>query len=148
MKAIIETLLTRFETKTRNNGSSYMVFDSHNQHEQDFIATAHGQDMLPDDFRYATIKHILDRLMEYDFEIGDFDDQHVIVDSLVDIYNHYLLQWLASNLNRAEYVNEAVANGMVMEENFGLYRALMAAQYLEIDQIFSQVVNALNEFKG
>ena len=65
---------------------------------------AHGT-LLPDDWRYSFIVEALDAIAHSD----DPDE----AESEVDVYTHELLSWLASNLDRVGYCDEAAEEGLV-----------------------------------
>lgn len=96
----------------------------------DMCRDAHG-DFLPDDHRYAFIVEAL-----RDLENGcgeDFSPE-------ADIFTHELLKWVASNLNRVGYVDEAI-------ENYGPFKTLVdslqAAQYEERREVYQSVYASL-----
>jgi hypothetical protein len=144
----MKNLIRKFhlwEQKIRVTGEKFMIYKG----RQEFIMNCHGTDFLPDDFRYGMICSIMDKLLEYDFasfeELQDKGLDHEMIDNLVDIYNHVLLQWAASNLKRAEYVNSAVNDGYADTDNFDLFKVLAAGQYLEIRELFDNVINELSK---
>src|SRR6266516_1712460 len=95
-----------FETAERPDGESFTrTKDGTPEWVTDLVREAHGDDFLPDDWRYATISDALNFLADD----GDPDDAGEFADQAVDVYTGARFAWLASNLNRAGYVDEAVA---------------------------------------
>ena len=93
-----------FEKRQRDNGEGFWSFNSETTPEWvwDLARDAHG-DMLPDDWRYAYIVESLDEIAETDAEeVGDMDPCEP------DIYNSDRLTWLASNLERPGYCDQAM----------------------------------------
>ena len=151
MKQFIKELSNSFETRKRENGKSFVALkrDKYDQFK-DIVRSMHGVDMLPDDFRYNTIDSILSCLVSHmgAWPLNDSDDldqfldayRHEIVDGLVDVYHKDLTQWIDSHSMRGAYVDEAM-------KNFGLavdfYHSLQLGQYQEIDEIYSNIGQAL-----
>ena len=114
--------------------------DTNTEADRELIIDFHGTDFLPDDFRYETIMNILDRLLEYD--ISDLDSiRGEIVNSLIDISNYDLIQWLASNSSRADYC--AAARADFCHDASTFMGIITMGQYLEIDEIFGNIQNHL-----
>ena len=145
-----------FENKTRDNGDKFVCLnDTATEFDKEFIRECHDTKFLSDDFRYKTIESIIDSLLDtLEFNIiGDdtdvFTDEanemsHEICDGLVDVYNHDLLTWLSSNLQRPYYIDEANDEGLLSDESTEMER-IMVGQFQEISEIFSNVVNAINQ---
>lgn len=83
----------------------YRVREGSEEWIGDLCREAHG-DLLPDDHRYEMIHDALVRIANGD-EDGD------TIENDVPIYNHDRLRWLASNLQRPSYCDEAREDGMV-----------------------------------
>lgn len=95
------------------------------------VREAHG-DFLPDDFRYEMIVDAL-------YAFGDCEDDADLEEVQLepDVYNHDLLKWLSSNLNRIAYCDET-------REEFGLIDAdlmtlITYGQQREKDEVISLV---------
>lgn len=114
-------------TDDRQEWIHNMVYESHNG-------------MLPDDYKYKFTVDALTLIAESDL---DTDLEELGYQIEADIYSHDLLQWVASNLTRSEYVDQAVEECHVDTENFQLFRALGVGQQLERQEVFSAVLNAL-----
>jgi len=98
----------------------------------DLCMVAHG-DYLPDDYRYEFIVKVLDAIAEAD------DPEDAICDLESDPYTANLTRWLASNINRVEYLTDAMAESP-FDNGFNL---LAYAQQLEIDEVFGLVLQFL-----
>jgi hypothetical protein len=93
-----------------------------------------GGKMGPDNFKYETIVDVLDRLSDgQDPEEPDLE---------ADVYTHDLLAWLASNLERSGYVDEAVEQLGHSEQ--GVIGDITQGQWYEKEEIWRLVVDALN----
>jgi hypothetical protein len=146
VKQIASELNSQFHEQTRTNGEKFWSLKPDNYDQYiDAVRDIHGTDMLPDDWRYSMIVSILDKIKEYDAEtVEDFEDtRHEIIDGLVDIYNQDRLNWLASNLCRSEYVDEAVSE-FGWPEKEGIYQAIAYGQYREIEELFNNIMNYLS----
>src|SRR5262249_11820372 len=92
--------------------------------------------LLPDDWRYAFIEEAVDALAEHE----DADDARGSLEP--DIYNSALTAWLHSHNGRVYYLEEALKEYGIPRSGFQL---LAAAQMLEKDEVFHQVVAALED---
>lgn len=137
LKSFIEKCSSDFTESTRTNGEKY-TFCKNNVLTQDEVREIHGSDLMPDDYRYNVISRIFDTLNSYNVsDENTLDDlRGEIVDSLVDIYNHDLLNWLSSNLSRAELCNEALNQGYAQND---IYSIVKCAQYIEIETIYNNI---------
>lgn len=121
-------------------GHFYTLKDRHPVWVQELAHKAHG-DMMPDNFRYETIVDVLQALSE-----GQDPEEPSLE---ADVYNHDLLAWLASNLERAGYVDEAVEQfghaGEGGSRGGGITGDIAQGQWYEKDEIWRLVVEALNE---
>lgn len=90
---------------------------------------------LPDDFKYQTMVDVLNALSE-----GQEPDD---LNLEADIYNHDLLQWLASHLERAGYVDEAVENYGHSDQ--GVLGDIRQGQWYEKNEIARIMVDGLKE---
>lgn len=92
--------------------------------------------LLPDDWRYSFIEEVVDALAEHE----DVDDARSRLEP--DIYTHDLTAWLHSLIGRVYYLDEALTEFGGFSNGFQL---LAAAQMLEKDEVFHQVVAAFEE---
>lgn len=104
-------LAASFTTGTRDGGETFI-----RQKEEtppwmfDIVRDAHDG-MMPNDQSYSLILAVVNDihdLLSYDPETDLDDIRHERIDSLIPIYNSERTAWLASHLDRAEYVNEAM----------------------------------------
>lgn len=125
--------LSHFEQIKRGDDTIWTRRDNAPQWVEDMTYQAHG-DMLPDDWRYEFIVSALDAIAE------DGEDAEVEA----DIYNGEPYRWLASNLNRASYVDETVA-----EYGHGQYLSddISAGQYTERQEVLQLVLSFLSDME-
>lgn len=93
--------------------------------------------MMPDDTKYLMIREVAGRLADIDPEHWD-DWRWETIDGLVDIYNHARIGWLASHLDRAWYVNEALAEYGGKD----IFQILGQGQFREYEEIYDYLVEA------
>ncbi len=140
LKKKIEKYLNQFETKERGE-KTITVFKDESEELKNSVYKAHG-DRLPNDWIFDKYKSILSTLSGY--EINNEDDLNnnrpEIVDSLVDIYTNNLTEWLADNNYNVYYLEEAQKEFGPIEDGSKL---LSMAQYMAIDEIYTEVVNLL-----
>jgi len=131
----------QFATKDRN-GEQIVVFKGTRTNAlHDSVMKAHG-DRLPDDWIFDKYHSILGTIADYDIErASDLDDKRSeIVDGLVDVYTSDLTAWLHSDNRNVYYLEEAQKEYGEAPDGFAL---LMRAQYMAIDEIFSEVQELL-----
>jgi hypothetical protein len=98
-----------------------------------------GGEILPDDWRYAFIEKAVDALAQH-------EDLDAARDSLEpDVYTFELTAWLHSRCSRVYYLGEALAEWGRCLDGF---RLLAAAQRLEMEEVFQQVLDALAGMAG
>jgi hypothetical protein len=125
-----------FETRTRDNGDTFRCLkDDAPEWMTDVCHAGHG-DMMPDDWRYRMIEAACDAIAE------GADDSHEAADSFVPIYNGDRLEWLASNLTRTGYCDDAANEGLVAADATILDR-IAAGIYAEFQEAFAAVLEAL-----
>lgn len=130
--------LSYFERKTRDNGTSYYCHNAPNDSwVYDMVYDAHDG-MMPDDHKYSMIH---DALYSIAHEEADPEDMREIADGMVNVYYSEQREWLASNWNRAEYVNQAIQELGPFED---IHAQIAAGWYLEASEICALVVMALN----
>ena len=141
-----------FETATRDNGSEFVrVKEGSPEWVTDLVRKAHGDDFLPDDWRYETIRSALgfiaDEATDKSAPTSDRDPDDAsaeFADSQVDVYTSELIAWMGSNLRRVGYVDEAV-------EEYGgelagdIVRQIMLGQYAEAEEVYALTLNALED---
>lgn len=131
-----------FEARQRDDDTSYVTLrDDAPGWLHDLVRAAHG-DMLPDDWRYASIRAALGAINDAG-EGADLDDlAHEWADGHVDVYTGARLAWLASDLNRAGYCDDAVDEGLVSPDA-GIVDRIGAGQYAESLEVYAAVLEGL-----
>ena len=129
-----------FEARERGEGERFTTtrYDSP-EWLRDLVHEAHGE-FLPDDWRYSTIHNALVFIAENPG--ADDDSAHEFADTAVDVYSADRLAWLASNLRRLAYVDEAVAEYGPREQiidNIGI------GQYGEAFEIYASIYASLDD---
>lgn len=130
-------LYDAFEQRSRNFTT---LKDDAPEWIRDLVYAAHG-DFGPDDYRYNAIQDAAGYMHDNPSEDPE-EGSHDFADSNVDVYNADRYRWLASNLNRASYVDEAT-------EEFGpaenVTDAIGRGQYMELQEIYSSVLSSLHD---
>ena len=134
-----------FETKRRGDSEEYFTTlkDGAPEWVRELVYAAHHgwSDFLPDDYRYKWAAEACEHICEAD----DPDDSAEFADQAVDVYTHERLKWLASNLNRPAYCDEAASE-------FGYAGDIIAAiglgQYMEASEVYGLVLDALRDSAG
>lgn len=136
-----QTLADMFETRKRDDGTEFVALkDGVPEWALDFVREAHGTEWMPDDYRYETIREALWALADMD-EGQDVDELATEFADDTNPYNYDLLKWLASNLRRASYADEAQDEGLCSPD-MDLYQRIALGQYMERREIFQNVLNA------
>lgn len=105
----------------------------------DVIYAAHGE-MLPDDRTYSLVQDALELIANGASE----DSDHEFADSAVDVYTSDRFAWLASNLNRQSYVDEARESGLA-DPDSDIADLIGAGQYVEAQTVYAAVYRALED---
>jgi hypothetical protein len=128
-----------FETRERDNGEAFTVLaDGTPAWLSKAVQEAHG-DELPNDWRYATCRRIVDSLGE-DPDVETWEH----AGALVDVYTADLLAWLADNTGRTGWVDEVLEED-VWDKSLGIAGLLGAAQYACIEQMVDVLAEAIAE---
>jgi hypothetical protein len=133
------------ETAKREGEDDYYVRikDGAPEWVREMAYAAHGG-MLPDDWRYACISAAVDAIDEAG-EDGDLDDRGAeFADGQVDVYTGERFAWLASNLTRQGYVDDAVSEGLASPE-LDIADRIGLGQYMEATEVFSAVRSFLED---
>lgn len=112
--------------------------DDATQELKDAVHNAHG-DRMPSDWIYQKFSDILGTLVDYEIKtIDDLqDNRSEVVDRLVDVYTSDLTEWLNQSPYNVYYIDEAVKELGATENVLG------QAQYLAIDEIYTEIVTLL-----
>lgn len=124
-----------FEQKTRDDDQRFWTLKRrHPTWVEDLVHEAHG-DMMPEDYKYAFVLDTLDALEEgRDPEEPELEP---------DIYTHDLNRWLASNLTRAGYVDEAVEDYGHSDQ--GITGDIGLGQLREKEEVWGIVIQELQK---
>jgi hypothetical protein len=137
-------LFAAFVSAKRDNGDTfYKLADGSPEWMTDAVRAAHG-DMMPDDWRYRFIREVASAVSEV-ADDEDLDDaRHEAVDAIVDVYNARLAAWLGSHSARLGYCDEAMEEyGAAIALDGGIAKLMQLGQYREIDEVWGQLVAAL-----
>lgn len=136
IQSLAKELYDDLETAQRPNGGDFLrLKDGHPQWMQDVIRTAHS-DLMPDDWRYKFIEDACQAIIEHE------DDRDSAYESLeADIYNHDLLQWLASNLSRIGYCDDAAQDFGISDGS--IINIIQWGQLSEKQETFNLLYDAL-----
>jgi hypothetical protein len=132
-----------FTTSRREtNGHEYVhLRDDTPEWVRQVVYQAHGAgDILPDDWRYQTIRNALDWLTDEDSDPDE--DAGEWSEGQVDTSTHMLARWLGSHSARASYCDEYLSQF----DPDGVMSAIAGGQYLEAGEVWSLVVDALREY--
>lgn len=141
VQELAEQLFKNLERRQRPNSDETFVTIREDAPEwvQPVVFAAHG-DFLPDDWRNEAIRSAAAALADG----ADPDDGGEWADSQVDTYNAARYAWLASNINRAGYCDEAQEAG-IASESASVAELIGAGQYMEASEVWSLLVQALRE---
>lgn len=135
----------QFETRQRGDDTIITLRDDAPDWLGELVHDAHG-DMLPDDWRYATIRAALGFIHDATTDGEDIHDAtHEFADGNVDIYNGQRTAWLASNLNRAAYCDDALDEFGIGDGSRGVFDLIGLGQYQESLEVFGSVAHSLQE---
>ena len=138
----LEQFCAAFETRERDNGDKFVCLtDGSPEWMKDIVRECHGG-MLPDDTKYGMIQECADGLADYDSM--DSDNAFEIADGLVDVYNADRSRWLASNVCRAAYIDDAQDDGLLAEDA-DTFTRLGVGQFMEYQEILYTLIQALEE---
>ncbi len=104
----------------------------------DLVREAHGE-MFPDDWKYNCIDNALEAISQAN---DPEDEQSSFADSQVDVYTHARYTWLASNLTRQGYIDDAVSD-LGMEPTNDVAEMIGWGQYMEASEIYGLVLRSL-----
>lgn len=105
---------------------------------RDLVQSAHGE-MFPDDWRYDQIENALDHIADSD---DPEDSRHEFADNAVDVYNAARFAWLASNIDRQYYCDEA-QNEFGIDPDATITDRIGLGQYFEADEVYGLTLQAL-----
>jgi hypothetical protein len=117
--------------KLKDGSPSWMTAVCRQAHDE-------GQ-LLPDDWRYVFIEEAVEALTLHE----DLDEARSHLEP--DVYTSDLTAWLHSSNSRVYYLGEALAEYGTFRDGFQL---LAAAQMIEKEEVFQQVLAALARMPG
>ena len=141
-EALARQLADSFTTATRDNGETFTKCKGGTpQWIKDAIQAAHN-DVLPNDWIYATCSAVADDLADRDpDEWEDFTFE--IADSLVDVYTTHLTRWL-HEFPWAHSVCDEACEELGMENPDTLKR-ISLGQFYTIRAIAEELIRAIEE---
>ena len=147
----MSALADYFEAKSRDNGEAfYSLTDDRPDWLYEAVREAHDGE-FPDDWRYKMCHSIACWL---DDDEPTEDNIFEFADGATDIYNADRLRWLASSLDRVDYVNDALAEGAgqdnrdgMQDKAFDLVAAIGWAQCAVIEQMARILFDAYSEHR-
>lgn len=147
IQAAADALYDNLTERKRDNGDTFISLkDDAPEWMREACRAAHGG-MMPDDWRYQFILKVASAIADLDDgnpdDDRDIDDlRHEAVDGAVSVYTSDLTAWLASHVERVGYCDEAFSEGLASIDT-GAIGLLQAGQYAEIDEVWGQLVAAL-----
>lgn len=142
--AVAGELYDAFETATRPDETTFVRLRDDADHARwsDIVRTVHGEDRLPDDWRFRVIRDIAGAIPHW-----ATDDPEAEVDDLIDlldpadVYHAALLAWLQSALrSRMTTVDDVLGE---YGADIGLASAIQRAQELEAREIAGRLIAEL-----
>lgn len=135
LQDLVKEALKYFTQSTRNDGTKfYHTKDDTPTWVDDMCQTAHGQ-VLPDDYKYSLIVESLQSIRD-----GSEDDQYIEPDT----YSMDRLEWLASDLRRTQYVDQAIED-FGLDSSIGIIELIGWGQLIEKQEIFNSVLSSLQD---
>ena len=144
LESVAREAYDAMERATREDGSQYVrVKDDAPEWVRTMVYDAHS-DILPDDWRYQTIRDAIEAIMDGGTDDPSDEARHAFADD-ADVYNSDLLEWVGSHASRPGYVDEA-------QSEFGEPRDFMhgiqMGQYLERGEVYGLVLDSLSSRLG
>lgn len=133
-------IASNFKYNTRQDGTGYFFLsDAAPEWLSEAVQEAHDGE-LPNDWRYKVCAFVAESIDEANEDGEEFDPTN-IADSLVDVYTHDLIAWLAGNVRRVADVDQAMEQGQV--GNGGIEEQIRFGQYFVIEQMASILWDAV-----
>lgn len=130
-----------FEIRSRENGEQFTTLrDEAPDWCREIVRKAFGG-RLPDDRRIGVIARTVGAIAD-----GWATDElhHEWCDSMVDVYYADRAMWIASDIGREIYCDNAL-NAGIIDETAGIFARLGAGQYMEAREVFGILWSALRE---
>ena len=139
LQALAGEAYDAMERHTREDGSSYVALKPDAPAWVERIVREAHADILPDDWRYETIREAFEAIADGSEDAAEF------ADSGCDVYNADLLAWVGSHSSRPGYVDQA-------RDEYGeprdFYHGLQMGQYAEREEVFGLVLEGLSTEAG
>lgn len=123
---------------TRKDNNKTLLCDDAPEGMIDYVRQAHDGEP-PNDWRWRVCGAVWDSLVE------GFDTDET-VDSLIDIYYTDLFQWLADDISRRSYCDEAIQEGLVSIGEMEIAKIVSAGQYVALQHVVQAMTEAYDEF--
>lgn len=137
-----------FEQRERGDETITTLKDDRPQWVFDAVYSSHAGGtasmMFPDDWRYDKTQDAFGAIHDAGEGADLIETGDAFADGAVDIYTHDRLTWLASNLNRPSYVDDARAEGLLSEDADEVER-IGLGQYMEAREIWAAVCQAVED---
>jgi len=144
LESVAREAYDSMERATRDDGSQYVrVKDDAPEWVRTMVYEAHS-DILPDDWRYATIRDSIEAIMDDGTDDPGGMTRSQFADD-ADVYNSDLLAWVGSHASRPGYVDEARGE---FGEPRDFYHGIQMGQYLERDEVYGLVLDSLSSRLG
>ena len=145
VKTVLHGIVKRIDNDLYRNEDNRVMHKT--EEFIDLYRNAHST-MLPDDYMYEHIYHLISEIEMYlRYNTDEYDDIDVLIDELMeeiniepDCYTDNLLSWLSSNLNRY-----AIADELYQQDyKYGsLFDLMQVAQSTEIEEVKTSILNDL-----
>lgn len=130
-----------FQIATRTDGTPFTTLSPDApEWVQTAVYEAHDSE-LPNDWRYDAARAIFDALQTGD---ADPDDPVSWADSYTDVYNADLAAWLAADLSRDSYCEDALSE-FGAEGLTGAFDLIRRGQYVSLCQMFAIIAQHFSD---
>jgi hypothetical protein len=147
LPALAEEAYGWFESFTREGDDEtlYRLKAGRPEWLYDLVYAAHSHgDYLPDDWRYDVIHSAVGRLSDLSEDDDPDEELSEFADSQVDTYTAKRFAWLASDLRRQYYVDDAAREfGVIIDDEHGIVDMVGLGQYAEAEEVFRSVLQSL-----
>lgn len=137
IEMLAKTLVDEFQVMQSNNGTR-VCLKSTESDLYHFVRDDLHDGYLPDDFKYSVAFDAVNAIAE-----GGRDEYALGIEP--DIYSNDLLIWASSDLNRLEYLDEALTSAIDSGSHSNFTQLIQQAQAVEIEEITSAVLGFVEE---
>jgi hypothetical protein len=139
---IINELLKEFETKTRDNGTTFVCLKNEKSPVYEVIYGLHDG-LFPRDWIFDKVEHLLISMSE-NCEAETIEDLRETApeyaDSAVDIYNHELIEWSKDFYSYIDEYNEEIGSA-----NTGFVDSIRGGQWYMLEQMAHRILDKVDE---